>query len=769
MGFNTYFSTFVIPVVKQRNTNMSKFLLSCLLLLWFSWAQAQTLYIKGENMKPLEGASVAIENNGEGVVSGANGIILLNFDAPTSIIISYVGYESRRLKIKPKEERTIILKPQSKNLNEVTVEGFNQGSVLKEQAGSISKISAQDLLNFDPFSPVAAINSVPGIRFEQRAAASYRISIRGSSVRSPFGIRNVKVYWNDIPFTDPGGNTFLNMLDMSNMGSMEIIKGPAGSLYGAGNGGVIKIRSTDWQSAANSNQLKTTVGSFGSFHTQLQSTTVTDTYASTFKYAHQEADGYRDHNAMKRSIFEWDGLFFADENRTYNASFLYSDLFYEIPGGLNASQMANNRRQARPGSEAQNASIDQQLFLLKVGQEYQLSNKYSNNIQANLTYRQFENPFILDYKKDNEQGFGVLSTFQHNLNTAKSDLFLQYGMEFQVANFDGKNFGNRNGRADTLRFADELTNQQTTIFTQIRWAFQPSFSATAGASYNRLSYNIDRVFDAVNGSPSSFQKKFNDVFRPRLTLNKTWTDEFSTHLSVSSGFSPPTTSEVRTNEGSINEALQAEKGINYELNLRGSAFQKRISFDVALFHFQLDESITTFTNPQGVVLFRNAGKINQYGVEAQLQWQWLPEQSQLKWSSDLSYTYHDFKFAEFQNDGENFSGNALTGTAPHVLNISTDLNFKKGFFARANYYYSDEIPLNDANTVFSESYGILHLKWGYASPENRKVSFRLSMGIDNLLDEEYSLGNDLNAFGQRYFQPAAGRSYYVSLALRLNH
>ena len=37
----------------------------------------------------------------------------------------------------------------------------------------------------------------------------------------------------------------------------------------------------------------------------------------------------------------------------------------------------------------------------------------------------------------------------------------------------------------------------------------------------------------------------------------------------------------------------------------------------------LDESITTETDGQGVVLFRNSGQIDQKGIEATLDWNWL--------------------------------------------------------------------------------------------------------------------------------------------------
>ncbi len=54
----------------------------------------------------------------------------------------------------------------------------------------------------------------------------------------------MKIYYNEIPLTDPGGNTYLNELGFYNFQSLlEVIKGTAGSLYGAGIGGAVLISS----------------------------------------------------------------------------------------------------------------------------------------------------------------------------------------------------------------------------------------------------------------------------------------------------------------------------------------------------------------------------------------------------------------------------------------------------------------------------------------------------------------------------------------------
>jgi iron complex outermembrane receptor protein len=93
------------------------------------------------------------------------------------------------------------------NLQEVVVKAFEQNRRLKDVPAAVNYVSPQALNRFSTASIVGAVNSTPGVRMEERSPGSYRINIRGSSLRSPFGVRNVKIYYNDIPYTDPGGNS----------------------------------------------------------------------------------------------------------------------------------------------------------------------------------------------------------------------------------------------------------------------------------------------------------------------------------------------------------------------------------------------------------------------------------------------------------------------------------------------------------------------------------------------------------------------------------
>src|SRR5690606_17277885 len=129
-----------------------------------------------------------------------------------------------------------ILPDSAITLDNIIVNAYENNRRLIEVPAAISVVSNRDLSQYDNTNIIFALNAKPGVSMEERSPGSYRISIRGSSLRAPFGVRNVKIYYNGIPFTDPGGTSYLNQLGYNNVNSLEIIKGPAGSLYGAGTG-----------------------------------------------------------------------------------------------------------------------------------------------------------------------------------------------------------------------------------------------------------------------------------------------------------------------------------------------------------------------------------------------------------------------------------------------------------------------------------------------------------------------------------------------------
>jgi len=745
---------------------MRKYLPLLFLLISFSTiAQVKFKVVDANTALPLENVRIQ-PKNGQAQLSNSSGIVAFSSDEPQPFSFFKSGFEPFKADFGA-GEHLVELSPKSVNLSEVTVTAFESERPLLEQSAAIAIVSERDFNRFNETSIVNSFNTKPGVRIEERAPASYRISIRGSSLRAPFGVRNVKVYWNEVPFTAPDGTTPLNLLDLSNIRTAEVIKGPSGSIYGAGNGGTINLSSpANPQGSRISSEYS--AGSFGLNRFRLGLSQQIGTGGIEASFVTQQADGYRDHSAMDRKVFQLGSFFPVSEKQEIRTQLLISDLNYQIPGALNAAQLEADPTQARPGSVNQNSSIAQQSVFASFGHLYRFSEKTSNNTTVYLNTNDFENPFILDYKKELGFGIGGRTRFTHDTQLGGKAFRLIAGGEYQRSLTDAQNFGNRAGVADTVRFSDKLRATQGFLFQQAEWQLAAKFLFTLGLSENFSSFEIDRQIDATGGPTGLQTRTFDPIVVPRVALNYGINSNSAIYGSVSSGFSPPTIDEVRTNEGSLNLDLEAEKGVNYEIGYRIG--KGKLNLDVATYYFKLDQTITTFTNSQGVVLFRNAGSTDQKGIEAALDYAFV--RNGQGFVQDLSfgtaYTGQFFTFKNYQKRADDFSGNALTGVPETTLVSRIDFRTKFGIYLNFTHQYVSELPLNDANTVYQDAYNLVNLKFGWAKTFAGKWDLEAFAGVDNLLDESYSLGNDLNPFGGRFYQPAPTRNWYGGVKLGFN-
>lgn len=147
-------------------------------------------------------------------------------------------------------------------ISEVTIEAYKKPSSYIGSTKSVSVISDHLLRLNNPERLLEAINQNAGSRMEERSPGSYRLSIRGSSLRSPFGVRNIKVYMDDFILSDASGNTYLNSISPELIHRIEIYKGPESGDFGAVTGGtlLLKTRTADNLSG------NISVGSYGTFN-----------------------------------------------------------------------------------------------------------------------------------------------------------------------------------------------------------------------------------------------------------------------------------------------------------------------------------------------------------------------------------------------------------------------------------------------------------------------------------------------------------------------
>lgn len=657
-------------------------------------------------------------------------------------------------------------------LEQVVVKGYEYNRKLIDVPAPIAVISKAQFNRFNNISLLPALNTVSGVRMEERSPGSYRLNIRGSSLRSPFGVRNVKVYYNNIPYTDPGGNTFFNQLGFHNINSMEIIKGPGSSIYGAGTGGVILLSSNEnkFQKGAS---LDYTTGSFNTYsiHGNIKGGSEDLNHSINLQY--QKSDGYRVQTNMDRKVISWDGRAKIGEKGVLKAHFLQGDLYYQTPGALTLAEYTANPKAARPaagpnpGAVEAKAAIYQKLYIAGLNYSLIWNDRWQNNTTLYGAYSRVINPTIRNYERRTEPHFGSRTVIQYNGNINRSVFTWIGGAEAQQGFGTIKVYRNNQGNPDSLMSDDEIETHQWSLFTQATLEIPDDWTITGGISYNILSVELQRF-----SSPASIQKRrYNNELAPRLALLKKILPAISVYASIAKGYSPPTNAELLPSTGVISTELEAERGINYEAGLRGRILNERLYFDINAFYFGLNNTITQRRDQSGGDFFVNAGKTKQKGVETFASFH-LVDNSHIFFENVkvwATHTWHDFHYDEFQkvtDDTADFSGKRLPSIPKHFVSAGIDVISKMGLYANLTYYYSDPIPLNDANTNYSSSYNLAASRLGFRRVLTKRFSFDVFGMADNLFDVKYSLGNDINAFGGRYYNAAPGRNFAAGASLR---
>lgn len=662
----------------------------------------------------------------------------------------------------------------TKKLKEVVIHPYFSVQPLMRSTGSVGTIDQAVLSRQPSNSFVSAINTISGVRMEERSPGSYRLSIRGSLLRSPFGIRNIKIYVDDFPLTDAGGGSYFNALDVAAATGIQVLKGPHSSIFGANSGGVVLVQPQGAQPDSTALALKLEGGSFGAFREDLSLSKQFHKYSFNLTQAYQRSDGYRDHSAMDRKYFQtlqkWDYA----KNAALKALIFYSDLHYNTPGGLTETQYLQNPKLSRPAAGPSKSAIEQKAGIYSktlyggISHNWQITDQLKHVVAVFSSYTDFKNPFISNYEKRKEFTLGLRSYLEYGKKYTDASLKFNLGAESMRTSSDIDNYGNEFGTPANLIASDKLKAGANFAFAHLsidvlnKWLFE--FSASA----NLYKYTYESIAPTAIAARTN---TFDVQLMPRLAVSYLASPDIALKASVSKGYSPPSISEIRASNNVINVDLQPEYGWNYEGGIRYQRPDNRLFIDLTGFYYQLNNAIVRRLDENSAEFFINAGGTRQWGLETALSF-WLVKANTSKLIRGVqlrnAYTLSHFKFEDYIDKTDDFSGNNLTGVPKTMLVSSADVQLPEDFYFFLQHSFTSRIPLNDANTAYAKKYHILQTKIGWKNLRIGGVPLEIFAGADNILNQKYSLGNDLNAFGGRYYNAAATRNFYGGLALRLN-
>jgi iron complex outermembrane receptor protein len=353
------------------------------------------------------------------------------------------------------------------------------------------------------------------------------------------------------------------------------------------------------------------------------------------------------------------------------------------------------------------------------------------------------------------------------MKISETKIQLIAGAELQKGFFNTQVSKNKNGNADTLQTNDDIAYFTSSIFLQGDISIKENWIITAGASINKTKVDFARL----NNYPVLHQgRTYKNEVSPRLALQKKIKKNNAVFASVSRGFSPPTISELLPSTGVISTFLQAEEGINYELGGKISLLKGKLRLEATGFYFKLNNALVSRKDSTNADYFVNAGNTKQKGVEISADYSIVFKNKILDYLVVRSaYTFNDFKYGDFKKGTIDFVDKKLPSVPKNTFGLLADIQFKKGIYFNSTYYYADKIFLDDANTVAADSYRILGCRAGWKSVKKSKLKINLYTGVENLLNETYSPGNDINAAGGRYYNAAPKRNYYIGFSIQWNY
>ncbi|MBW2418328.1 MAG: TonB-dependent receptor [Deltaproteobacteria bacterium] len=643
----------------------------------------------------------------------------------------------------------------------VTAQRVEQPAV--EVPGAVGVVGAQEIRAARKQLTLGeSLASIPGVFAQNRNnfAQDLRIAVRGFGARSSFGIRGIKLIVDGIPATLPDGQGQVDSIQLATAERIEVLRGPASSLYGSASGGVIRVVSEEG-SAIPFVDGRVAFGSWG-----LRSFTAkAGGEAGGLNYllglSGQEVDGYRDHSRMRNLLFNSKLRYAIGESADLTAvvNVLHSPLA-EDPGGLTADEVAVDRRDASPINLQFDAgeAVDQAGGGLVFRKAFGL--QHETTFSAFGVWRDFASkvPFRAIGVSRGFAGGSAAHRYESEFLGGRNRLLV--GLDVEAQRDHRSQRQNLDGTVGDLIADQDEEVTSIRVFAQDEWLILDTLELTASLGYDRLLYDVvDRFLQDGDDSGS---RDFGE-WSPMLGLRWSPLDSVNLYARASTAFEPPTTRELANPDGSggFNPDLEAQRALNLEVGVKG-LLPGDLRYELAAFYIQLWNELIRFEPVPGTVYYENAGKSSRIGLELALDWRFHED-----WRASLAYTWSLFEFDDYEVAGESFDGKRIPGVPEHLLHAGLSYEHPSGLFGAWEFNWVGSIYADNANRVKTRAYLVSDLRLGY---RGRFGAWELSpyVGLDNLFDEEFNDNLRLNAdpdFG-RYFEPAPEFGVHGGLSIR---
>lgn len=647
----------------------------------------------------------------------------------------------------------------------------------KNATGIVSSevISAKVFQNYSPVSMVNAMNQIPGVYVFSGALNTNRITIRGIGARTLFGTDKLRMYYEDIPVTDGSGFSTIEAFDLENLSQIEVIKGPKGTAFGANLGGAIILNPKEALGRSTNFSNNTTFGSFGLLKNNLSFNHFDGKLRLGLQYGHMETEGYRQNSNFERDGFLLNTSYQINEKNKISLLVNHIDFTAQIPSSLGATAFAEDPQQATFTWRVSQGFETNNYTLVGLNYSHQFSDKFENSTSIFYTYldKYEARPFgILD---EITKGYGFRTRFSGDFNFLEQAANYSFGAELFKDEYDWDEFrnlyadNNGNGSLKGEQFArNKEFRTQWNAFGTLILPISEKFSAQLGLNLNKTQYDYRDLFNSRTENKSA-NRNFKAIALPSLNLNYGFSKNHEIFANVSRGFSNPSLEETLTPDGAINPDIAQETGTNYELGTNLYLDERRFHLNLSVYQMNIKNLLVGERINEDQFVGKNAGKTRHRGLEIGLSYNWNISKN-IQLSPFVNYTLTDHSFVEFIDEGDDFSGNPLTGVPKQRRTSGIQLRLFENFYWNTTHQHVGEIPLTNAADIYSDPFTVFNTRMGYQKKLSNHFTIGVDFGVNNLFDKVYAQSVLINTQGfggrePRYFYPGDERNYYGSLRL----
>jgi iron complex outermembrane receptor protein len=638
-----------------------------------------------------------------------------------------------------------------------------------EVPASVDRVYGEEIREGRPQVNLSeSLGRVPGITVQNRQnyAQDLQVQSRGFGARSTFGVRGIRMYADGIPATMPDGQGQAGNFDLGSARSIEVLRGPFSTLYGASAGGVILVETEDGPDVPTI-EPSVLIGGYGTHREALKLGGTWGPLNAIGDVSKFHTNGYRDHSAANRDLANGKLRYSlgTDTTVTLVANSLRQPQTQD-PQGLTRALYEQNPRQVVAPALLFNTR--KTVFHDQLGGTVSHRLAGGATLQATAYYGERWQEQYLGIAANGvsniDRGFGG-GALRYS-SSAAEPLRLSFGAEYDLMHDRRKGFNNVNGVQGALSRNEDNEAWSTGLYAQAEWKFAERWIALAGVRNTTVRFR-NRDYFVSNGDDSG--DRGYGATTPVLGLLYKIDPLASVYANFGRGFETPTFVELanqRAGSG-LNFGLDASKSRHFELGAK--AVRPGLGrANVALFNIVTENEIVVDQNVGGRASFKNVGHTDRSGLEVAAE-----TLSGGPFEGRIAYTrmkaeYRESFSTQILTTGPQVpvpAGSMIPGVPRSVL--YGELRYRREpFFAQLEAFKKSRVAVNDANTEFADDYLVANFVLGLAQVGGQ---WRIAefVRFDNLTDKNYVGSVIVNEGNARYYEPSPRRSMTVGVQANL--